>query len=1660
MKKLILLFILFFGFSNLAFSQAYYQMDITGYVGDGGKNCGTVRGLEFIEITYANGQINHYFNPRVYENRAIVTPSVVFHESNRITRIRFHTNQRYKNFGCKSRRKDGYVHVNSGCFNLDYNFSRFNSDVHGNAIINIRPIIQLTSPEANNIFGSNDLFSTTPVSGDINNSFYNWEYSINNGSSWQLLPNSTQNKNYISILGNAFLSDTDHGRNIDFRVNTGCSTSNIIRYNHRLSAPHISSIDTKSVACFEDINGSIKINFDRALRTGESFSISIEDLDDQTGTVKGIPVYETVQSASNITLEPDNSFTFNESIGKPLPPGNFRIKLLGFINGFSTYIEGINHTKDFTITEPTPVEFSLSKVDVWCHGGSDGEISISANGGTGNYEYQLDGGNWEVFSNGGIHTMKGLLPETYKLKVRDSNGCIAKEIVRDGGGLGEPITETIEITEPDNPVAVAFVFSVEPTAFGFSDGRIRAQITGGTPLGDGRYNYTWTHSNGTTWTTFTDEVTKDGWFLTLENAIVGTYKLTVTDANYDEATNRTGCTIIEEVFTLEEPPLLELSLAETSPVSCHNTNTFNDPWSDGELTAIVSGGVPLKPTDNNGLKYYYTWKKETSPGIWKELVTQTTNVATGLDLGNYAVNIIDANDIIIGTYTNNVLVTPTDELYTLNQPNLLQIALTKVDVFCNQGNDGSIDATITGGTGNYTIHWNNGATTEDIDTLIAGTYTINVTDEKGCQAKETITINEPDDPLEINYVFFEPTFASATNGWIEATVTGGTPLDTGAYTYVWKDSDGTSLNSQVTQTINATSYVIKLNDIGAGIYDLKIEDKNHPLAINKENCTIKTSKYELKEPEPLTAKIQLATPISCNSSNTYNDPSSDGALEIFAEGGVKLQESDNNGLDYYYTWRKETNPGVWTILTNQTTNIASGLDAGNYAVNIEDANGIILGVYNSDNELETPTDVSFLFEEPPLLKLSIEKQDVYCYNGSDSWAKAIISGGTLPYDILWSNGDTDQQTSSLSQGLYTVEITDARGCQVSGSIQINQPTEAISIEYTAFATPSVGNATDGWIEAQIKGGTDFTDGSYTYYWQDEAGSDLNTQTTTSIVNGVFQIRLNTIPKGKYYLTIEDANFPSATTGNGCTVIDEEFILYDPIEATISLHTPISCHQNNVFNDPFSDGKLQVKVTGGLPFDTENPYIYYWKKENTSGIFEDLNQNSEIATGLSHGNYALNVEDSRGVVIGVYESLNLRNATDETFNFIEPDLLEVSLTATEISCGAGNDATATVAITGGTAPYTIQWSNGQDLATATNLIAGNYVVYVTDARGCQAIGKIAIDQPGGLQINVIAQTNPTCFDGADGKITLEISGGVLPYTYSWNTGATATSIDNLLQGTYRISLTDANGCIAFKEIVLKNPDKIVIDLGEDRTLCKDQSQDLEGSINDANATYLWTSNNGFTATTPQITVSEAGTYQITATSSLGCVAKDTIVISYNDTEIDSEFLLSSQAYQNQDVILFNVSRPIGETSQWLLPPDVTIVSETTTSITLRFSEVNTYKIGLISTQGDCYKEIYKNIVVEKSSGLVAPGDAEAPFIEEFTLTPNPNNGQFELYIDLAKSSPIAIRVYSIQGSIVLNKTDAPTAEEYTIPISLTLPSGVYVVVLETAKQTQVKRMIVD
>lgn len=1690
MKKIISIIIIlsFYTVNSLYSQEAYYELDITGHVGYAGK-CGS-RGIQSIELEYESGPDIYFVPGRKYHKRDIKTPTVRFYESDKINRIHFTTNRRGSEPRCRSKRRSFYVKLinDETCTNFTFDFQDFpsavglgnamidpvssDSRVSGNANILIKPIVKLKQPGVDNNFGSEDFLNIPAIRG-INDRYFNWEFAFSPGGPYKSLPSYTSQKNFLRVKGKDFLDPVrDHGKTIYFRVNTSCnnSVSNTISYRFFRSAPYIISSKPIETSCYDLEDGGVILKFNRALSTGELLSI--------TSTNSNFPgKYVNLTKAS---FDRNNSILI-----KGLKEGRYPIQILGFYRRFNTFVEGVKYTKNAIIKKPAPVEFSLSKIDVFCHGGQDGTIKIKAKGGQNRERYKyllkkegdrspIKDSDWILFTNRGrfpkyeaTHVIRGVNKGNYDIQIKDANGCIAKKVIRDTRGTiiglrGEE-KKRIEIKEPKKPLKVDFVFKKEPTGFGFSDGEITAHITGGTPLTNRKYNYTWKYEkNGfvKTWTSFVDEIVpgEEGWFLTLKNGIDGNYSLTVTDANYNIATNKESCTIVKAINKLIEPEKLSIVLRQTEVISCNATNTFGNVSNDGELRVEAKGGVIFSPLIDGKYKYKYIWKKKDISGNYQIILGENKPVLTNLDAGEYAVNIEDANKVVVGTYVNNVLVKVKDAIHNLKEPDLLKITYKKQDVFCYKGIDGSIDVSITGGTGNYTVLWSTKETTEDISNLSAGTYIIKVIDKKGCEAQKTIKIDEPKAPLKIAYKFFEPTFSGATNGWVEATITGGTPLATNEYNFIWKDSKGNDLKSKVTSLVATDKYVLTLNGIGKDIYKLLIQDKNYSAAIDKGNCTIIKSEYSIDDPEPLIAKVNVKKNISCNSKNIGNEYS-DGEIEIIVTGGVRLQPKDNKGLPYYYTWKKEITPGVWNILTAQTTNIARGLNEGNYSVNIKDSNGIVLGEYKN-NILTVPKDIKQEIKEPEALKLTFKKQDVYCYEGNDAWINVSVQGGAKPYIIEWDTGSNVSTISDLYEGVYEVKVTDKNGCEIKESVKINQPKNPIEINYIEFSTPIKGKESNGSITAIVTGGTAFLDKSYTYYWQNEKGDILNYKTVTSSIGGNFKIKLNNIPKGKYVLTIEDANYTKATTKKGCTFIEKEFILYDPIEAVITVETPISCNQNNTFYNPFSDGSLKVKVTGGLPFSTGKPYKYFWKKENDLGIYEDLVINNKMISNVSEGNYAINVEDSRGLVIGEYKNLNLVRTIDKLFTFNEPDLLEVSLKSTEISCDLGNNGTATVTISGGIKPYFVEWSNGNTGVTATNLVAGNYVVFVTDARGCKATGNISLTPPGGLKVDIITEKAPTCFKGDDGIIKLNISGGTAPYIYSWNTGETTPTISNLKEGKYIFSLIDGKGCKTFLEIELKDPQKLSIDLGEDKTICNNQSYSLDGSIEDTKATYVWFSDNGFTSTNSKITIKEGGTYTVTATSSNGCTATDSVIIFKNNNDIDADFLMSSQGYVNEEIVIFNVSNPISESFEWVLPKEAIIVEDKGNSIIVKLSKEATYEIGLRSKQGDCSQELFKPIVIEEFKNLSSSGDASSPFIESFTISPNPNSGIFSTNVKLVEPSEISIRIFNMQGEFMIKHNTSDILEEHKSAFNIKLSSGTYIVVLETAKETRVKRMIVN
>ncbi|MDC1285519.1 T9SS type A sorting domain-containing protein [Flavobacteriaceae bacterium] len=1656
MKKFLL--IGFLSVVSFSFGQSYnlriYDYDFDAY--SKSKRCGTK--VLYIDVTSGNGATRVYTaDPNSYNsgNNDLVNKPF----SSPITKIYFrsfiHERAIADIFGSCNGDTSGIIisrNISNGCGSGS--FSRSHDGGQAKTSINfkyeITPNITLTRSGASNNIEADQPFNINASSG-FPPTLYNWEYSLGSSGNWSSFP-GTSGQPTMSKSPQDFLSGNYIGQAIHFRISF-CSgvSSNIVTYKIIPSAPGvvIHPIDNTNCAVAGISNGRFVAEFDRPLKSGEKISISLSRNDPL-----GVMGFTTEIATS---LDSNNSFTWPT----PLEVADFYFIEYKAILGS----DGSNPktSREFDINDPPPISFdAVEKTAVNCFDGDDGEVLLTVSGGAGGFEYEQDGsGVWIPFENAGSHTVTNLITGTYNFRIRDINGCSPQL-----GGAEKTID--ISITQPFEEVYFNLVSSVDASLYGSSDGEVTVDVSGGTPFSNGSYTYVWSGTNIVNPTGNSRGVSLGGgvYRITLSNQPFGTYRLNVFDANYLKSNASSTITCRNQGnFPIGGIAALVVDIQRTQAISCNPNNTFGNPSSDGQLRATASGGV--RP-------YSYTWKKKNSSGVWQVIPGANGTTISNLSEGEYAFNVTDANGFVAGIYSGSSIIRVVDATYNLVAPSIPQVSLSKQDVYCYQGSDGWVKANASGGTPPYSYRWNTGATTEQISSLSIGTYSVDVSDNFGCQvATASITLTQPETAFGIEHTFVSPAFTGGTNGSITVTATGGTPNNDGSYIYRWENQMGQNLSAQVssqiiTQTVSSTSgtqtktlHRITLNNIGAGDYFLDFQDRNYATATTSSNCGISQELFTLNEPPPLSVDLIQEQPVSCNSSNTYGDPNDDGRLFAFAQGGVPLEAKVNGGLAYYYTWKKQDENGLWQIIPNETSTVLSGLVAGSYAVNIEDANGIILGTY-TNNVLTQTLDVSTTLVEPPLLQITgITNQGTYCYGGTDGWANATIIGGTPPYTIAWSSGATTSLASNLGGGIHTIQVIDSRGCHVASSTFIDGPQEPLAIEYTDFRRPTSTGATDGWIEAEVTGGTSFQDSSYTYLWSSSDGTILNSQTQSSTLGGKFKVRLNDLPLGEYLLTIADANFNLTSTNSNCQIIASPFQIYEPLEASIAIERPISCNTSNTFGNTFSDGILIATVSGGLPFTSGSPYIYNWKKQNSNGQFDPLPElNTSRALELSPGRYALNVEDSLGNIIGIYEGFTLVSPADVQFEFNDPEPIIVNLSSTPIFCESDTNGTAQTQISGGTPPYTLEWSNGATTPYIDNLFAGTYILYITDARGCEATGQVIIESPGGLEASFVEKSNPTCFEGNDGSIEVAISGGVPPYQYLWNNGSTDVLNTNLTEGTYFFEVTDVNNCKAYFSTSLVDPEPIVIDLGEDRTLCSGQEHIIDITTADPNASYRWEADNGFSSTAAVVSLTEAGTYTAYYTTGLGCEGSDTINIQVEDVEIDAQFLITTQAFANEDIILINTSNPISAVTEWFVPETAQIISQTNESLILNFNTSGVFDIILRSFQGDCYEEYTKQIIVGTADNLVDSGDTSTPYILNFEVYPNPNTGVFSADVELAEQGAISLRIFSLATGSLIDHRQAFGQNLYTMSYQLNLSSGTYFVVLETAVNRALRKVVIQ
>ncbi|MFZ4634780.1 MAG: choice-of-anchor L domain-containing protein [Saprospiraceae bacterium] len=372
-----------------------------------------------------------------------------------------------------------------------------------------------------------------------------------------------------------------------------------------------------------------------------------------------------------------------------------------------------------------------------------------------------------------------------------------------------------------------------------------------------------------------------------------------------------------------------------------------------------------------------------------------------------------------------------------------------------------------------------------------------------------------------------------------------------------------------------------------------------------------------------------------------------------------------------------------------------------------------------------------------MFSLSIDPvAGVLCSGDSVGVLNTVVDGGAPPYKYAWNNGKTSSVLTDVVAGTYAVTVTDNSGCTDSASIVFTNPSplEVNTIVQDAKCALS----TTGSIKALVSGGVQ----PYQYLWNDAGAQSGPTATGLGI--------------GNYMVVVKDAN--------GCSALATAFV-GEPLPMVLNLDPD----ENKCSGS--TDGSVQSTIQGGTA-----PFQYIW---NTGANTSDIDS-------IGEGSYTLTVTDANNCTV----------SATATITALNPILLQT--TVTNVLCYGDTTGSIALTVNGGAGGYTIQWTGpgGATLngAVLNNLSAGAYSYRLVDAVGCSLSDTIILQQPGTpLLSDLPLQADTLCFGAQNGVLQANISGGVSPYAYLWNTGNVGPIIENLGPGTYQLTVVDANGC---------------------------------------------------------------------------------------------------------------------------------------------------------------------------------------------------------------------------------------------------------------------------
>ncbi|OFY70837.1 MAG: hypothetical protein A3G23_11995 [Bacteroidetes bacterium RIFCSPLOWO2_12_FULL_37_12] len=1079
-----------------------------------------------------------------------------------------------------------------------------------------------------------------------------------------------------------------------------------------------------------------------------------------------------------------------------------------------TYTVTITDTNGCTATASSSVSNnggpSLAIVDSTnpdCSGGSNGSIEVSATGGTSPYTY--------LWSTGGnTNLVTGLSAGSYFVTLTDNNGCqtIEEYIINDGYSINISFTSQDPLCNgaSTGSLVASPTNGTSPYSFAWSDGQTNATASG---LGAGTFTVTVTDSKSCT-------NSMEG---TLTNPAVVTVSATGTNpdcnggANGSATASGSGGTS-PYTYAWGSAPVQTTQIATGLPAGTYNvTGTDNNGCSattsvslsnpagmtltpstvsstcgnaDGSASVVVTGGVSpytymwsdgnatqtttatlfastytVTVTDNNnctasananvsdagGPTATITSTEPSCNGSSNGSATvspsgglspytylwtggQTASIATGLSAGTYNVTVTDAN---LCNFNTSV---------TLSDPTALSASTSGTNPNCNSSSNGSATATPSGGASPYIFQWSNVQVTASAVNLGAGTYFVTVTDVMSCTASSSITLTAPSAVI-VTATGTDPVCNGGSTGSATASVSGGTP----GYTFLWS-------GSQTTSTISSLS---------AGTYTVTATDT--------KGCTASAS---VTISDPIAVVIPT---IACGVSTisnlqwTWNNVSGAGGYQVSLDGmSWYTPSSGNMGLTHdtaglgvsvsvtlfvralvascsptgstNITCTTTACPAITLSMTktdptcgnadgSATVSISGGTSPYSRVWNTTETTLSITGLVSGTYSV-TVTDANtcsatnnIALNDQGAPTVTLTGTNPDCNSGANGSATVTAAGGTTPYTYLWSNASTATIAVGLSAGTYTCTVSDALGCNANASVILSEP--ALMVLSTSVTDATCGNSDGTATVSIVSGGTP----GFTFIWNDGQ--------TTATATG--------LTSGNYNVTVTDSN--------GCTSSAIATVLNIGAPTASTSTTDVSCNGG-------ADGSANVTASGGT-----SPYTYLWSTGATTAV----------VSNLTAGIFNVTVTDAVGC------------DAPASVVITEPALLQSNVTVSNASCDNSQDGNIALSTSGGTTPYSFNWSNSATTEINSNLGVGNYSVTITDSNGCTLeTNNISVAFSEVPPVAIFGYTSDeltvTFIDSSSGAIN-----------YLWNFGDGDTSIDSApvhtysAEGDYSVSMNVTNAC---------------------------------------------------------------------------------------------------------------------------------------------------------------------------------------------------------------------------------------------------------------------------